>query len=139
MEATLVERLPTVAEYQRLRDHVGWGNIPDEYTEAGLQHSLYAVCLEQAGKLVGFGRVVGDGNIYFYIQDIIVITEYRGQGYSTRIMDAIIDWINAHAPDGAMVALLSVKGVEGLYEQYGFIARPSALYGAGMFQIVRKS
>ena len=139
MEATIVERLPTVAEYQYLRDHVGWGNVPDDYTAAGLQYSLYAVCLEQAGELVGFGQVVGDGNIYFYIQDIIVISEHRGKGYSKRIMDTIMAWIDTHAPDGAMVALLSAKGVEGMYEKYGFIARPSEIYGAGMFQIVQKS
>ena len=54
METTIVERLPTVAEHQQLRDHVGWGNVPDEYTKAGLQYSLYAVCLEQTGELVGY-------------------------------------------------------------------------------------
>ena len=54
METTLVERLPTVAEYQHLRDHVGWGNVPDAHTAAGLQQSLYAVCLEQAGELVRY-------------------------------------------------------------------------------------
>jgi hypothetical protein len=76
----LVERAPTPDEYARMRASVGWNEVDANGVVAGLSSSLYAVVLERDGDAVGCGRVVGDGGIYFYLQDVIVLPERRGRG-----------------------------------------------------------
>ena len=133
MKPAVVLRKPTVEEYHALRDHVGWG-VPDVgATEVSIEHALFSVCLELDGELIGMGRVVGDGGLYFYIQDIIVVSEHRGKGYSDLIMQEVLKYVDRVARPCAYVALFAAKGVEGLYEKYGFIERPTDRFGAGMF------
>jgi hypothetical protein len=38
------------------------------------------VVLERDGDAVGCGRVVGDGGVYFYVQDVIVVPGLQGLG-----------------------------------------------------------
>jgi hypothetical protein len=74
----LVERAPTPDEYGRLRASVGWNELSPDAIRAGLSGSLYSVVLERDGEAVGCGRVVGDGGVYFYVQDVIVAPSSRG-------------------------------------------------------------
>lgn len=123
-EVRLVEREPTVEEYQRLRRAVGWGAMTDEAVTAGLPRALYSVVLERDGEVVGCGRVVGDGGLYFYVQDIIVLPELRGRGLGARIMGSVMAYLERTARPGAFVGLMAAEGVEGFYEPYGFRRRP---------------
>lgn len=120
----LVERAPSAEEFRELHAVVGWDSPGDEATRHGLQHALYSVCLMHGDEVIGCGRVVGDGGIYFYIQDIIVRPGYQGHGLGTRIMDAIMKWLEANVSPGAVVGLMAARGVAGWYETYGFQRRP---------------
>jgi len=64
---SLVKRLPSVAEYHRLRVAVGWECMDPKPTEIGLRNSLYSTCVLFKNEVIGYGRVVGDGAIFFYI------------------------------------------------------------------------
>jgi ribosomal protein S18 acetylase RimI-like enzyme len=132
----LVERSPTVEEYQKLRDAAGWGNVDIEATEIGLRNSLFSVCVIFENEVIGCGRVVGDSGIYFYIQDVIVLPGFQGKGIGKRITDAILDYLKGHAHPGAFVGLMAAKGVSKFYERYGFTER--ATDRPGMFRIWRK-
>jgi len=129
----LVERVPTVDEYQRLRDAVGWGNVNRQATEQALGNALYSVTLTHRGVAVGCGRIVGDGGIYFYIQDIIVLPEYQRRRQGKRIMDAVMGYLERHAPANAFIGLMAATGVKSFYEMYGFAERPADR--PGMFRI----
>jgi ribosomal protein S18 acetylase RimI-like enzyme len=133
----LVERNPTLEEYQRLRRAVGWGDVETEAVEIGLQKSLFSVCVTLKNEVVGCGRVIGDGGIYFYVQDIIVLPEFQRKGIGRRIMDAIVEYLKTHARDGAFIGLMAAKGVSKFYGRYGFKKRPSD--APGMFQVLRKT
>lgn len=126
------EGRPSPEEYNHLRDIVGWGRYDPQSAAAGLHNSLYTVCLREDGKLVAFGRVIGDGRITFYIQDVIVIPEKRGLGYARMIMDRLMAYIRRAAASHAVVGLMAASGVEELYEKYGFFRRPVGRFGAGM-------
>jgi hypothetical protein len=65
-EYILVERPPTVEEYRRLREAVGWEHVDVQATEAGLRNALFSVCVIHKDEVIGCGRVVGDGGIYSY-------------------------------------------------------------------------
>ena len=133
-EYILVERpLTTVEEYLRLREAIGWWYVDFEALKIGLPNSLFSVCVIHNDEVIGCGRVVGDGGMYFYIQDIIVLPEFQGKGIGRRIMDAVMDFITFHAHIGAFVALMAAKGVSKFYEKYGFQERPPDR--PGMFRI----
>jgi GNAT superfamily N-acetyltransferase len=132
-EYILVERPPTVEEYQRLREAVGWESVDAEATETGLRNALFSVCLIHKDEVIGCGRVVGDGGIYFYIQDIIVLREFQGEGLGRRIMDAVMGYLSSHAHSNAFIGLMAAKGVSEFYRQYGFAERPPDR--PGMFRI----
>ena len=35
------------------------------------------VVVTMAGQLIAAGRVIGDGGVYFYVQDVIVVPEHQ--------------------------------------------------------------
>ncbi len=127
------EELPTSAEYNQMREDTGWGQYCVQTTEKALANSLFSVCARQNGQLVGYGRVVGDGAIIFYIQDVIVLEEYQNTGIGSEIMRRIFSYISSVAVRNSIVGLLSAIGKEGFYERFGFIPRPNESYGKGMF------
>jgi len=126
------ESPPTLQEYNRLRELVGWGTYDASSAATGLRNSLFTISLRERGELVAFGWVVGDKRITFYIQDVIVVPERRGLGYARAVMDRIMNYIRSTAAPGAVVGLMSAGGFERLYEQYGFVRRPAGKLGAGM-------
>jgi len=132
-EYIIVERSPTPEEYQKLREAVGWGNLGAEAMGIGLHNSLFSVCVIYEGKIIGCGRVIGDGGIYFYVQDIIVLPEFQRHGIGKRIMNTVLSYLGSHARPGAFVGLMAAKGSSKFYEKYGFIERPSER--PGMFRI----
>jgi GNAT superfamily N-acetyltransferase len=127
-----VEREPTVSEYRRLRRAVGWSEVSDEGVAVGLENALYSVVVLHGKKPIGCGRVVGDGGIYFYVQDIIVLPKYQGLGLGRLIMDKVMDYLRRNAKQGAFIGLMAAKGVARLYERYGFEARPDDAPGMAM-------
>ncbi len=76
------------------------------------------------GNVIGCGRVVGDGGIYFYVQDVMVLPAYQKQGLGRRIMDAIMAYIAAHARSNSFIGLMAADGVAPFYYRYGFGERP---------------
>jgi ribosomal protein S18 acetylase RimI-like enzyme len=79
------------------------------------------------------GRVVGDGMIYFYIQDIAVKPEHQSQGIGRRIMDAITAYLKEYAPEKAFVGLFAAQGKETFYNRYG-LNRHDGM--TGMFGVI---
>ena len=131
-DVILTVRSPTVEEFIALRRAAGWHvPAPDAVADA-LKSTLFAVCVEKDGTCVGSGRVVGDGSLVFYVQDLIVLPEFQRKGYGTRLMDAIMDYINTNAKPTAVIALFSARGLEPWYSRYGFIERPHQHLGPGM-------
>lgn len=87
-------------------------------------------------ELVGLARVVGDGVLYFYIQDVIVRPDWRGHAVGRRMMDLLIDGIKERARTGATIGLMAAAGKEAFYERFGFQTRPTDRLGAGMTQFI---
>ena len=131
-------RAPTPAEYGSLCAAVGWDEaINFDVAPLSLQRSLFAVTAVATGDdtwAIGMGRIVGDGAIYFYIQDIVVRPEWQGLGVGRAIMDTLMAWLRDHAPERAFVGLFAAAGREGFYAHYGFLRHPSL---TGMFCVIQ--
>lgn len=100
--------------------------------DEALENDLFSVCARLDGKTIGIGRIIGDGAIYYYIQDVIVLKEYRNQGVGRQIMDSIESYLKANAREGAFIGLMAAEGLVPFYEKFGYLRRPEA--GPGMFK-----
>jgi ribosomal protein S18 acetylase RimI-like enzyme len=132
MQFTLIEGLPSAENYNRLRAAVGWKVQDLAVVAAALPNSLYGVCAYAQEGLVGMARVIGDGGLVFYIQDVVVLPEYQGLGIGSRMMEAVMTYIRAHANRHSIIGLMAALGKEAFYTRYGFTVRPTEKLGSGM-------
>lgn len=114
----------TVREYQSLRQTTNWHEVPDDDVEKAVRGDLYTVKVYVGDHIIGMGRVVGDGGIYFYIQDVIVHPDFQNKGVGGMIMGRIENWLEEHATENSFIGLMAARGVERFYEQYGYKRRP---------------
>ena len=126
-------------DYCRLRESVAWLNFSREQTEKALNNSLYTVIAEDDGKVVGMGRMTGDG-LYYLIVDIVVQPDHQKKGIGSAIIDMMIDYVDRETPIGgrSSVQLTAEKGKETFYEKKGFKLIPHEHCGSGMRKITRK-
>lgn len=127
---------PTACEFVGLRATCGWGAVDMAVAERALAAGLINVVARNGDRLAGFGRVVGDGVLYFHVQDVIVHPDFRGQGIGRLIVGALLAEILKQAPIGATIGLMAAAGKEGFYEKFGFARRPTDRLGAGMTRFV---
>jgi len=133
------EEPPTADEYVKMRKNAGWFVYKDlDAIKRGFANSLYHISARKNGKLIAMGRVIGDGSVYFFIQDIIVSKKYQRKGIGTEIMNRIMNYINTTAMDNARVGLFTALNKESFYEKFNFITRPNETDGSGMMQIYKR-
>ena len=124
--------------YNRLRCSVGWPVLPNNQVKIALGNGLYSVVAENNGSAVGMGRLVGDGAIYWYIQDMAIKPAYQGNGIGRSIVNMLMDYIQKHRiPDAQVtVGLMAAKGKDKFYVKHGFIVRPNETFGPGMITYI---
>lgn len=134
------ENTLTYEDYCSLRESVEWLNFAEEQMKRGLSHSLLTISVTNAGKVVGMGRLIGDGGMYYTIVDVVVRPEYQGKGIGSRIMDLILEHVDRQTPQGgrSSVQLIAEKGKEEFYLQKGFKMIPHESCGSGMRKVIRK-
>lgn len=110
-------KLDLVAIHDFLSKHSGWSdNIPFERVKTSIDNSLN-FGLFHKDKQIGFARVISDFSTIAYLGDIYVLDNYRGQGLSKRLMDAVI---NHPMLLGLRRWILLTSTADWLYEKYGF-------------------
>lgn len=133
MPFEIIERNPTVEEFHQLCVSVGWEEMMNfKVIQQSLEHSLYSVVVLFESKIIGMSRIIGDGYVYFYLQDIVVLPEFQKMGIGTMIMDNLMSYLKGNAPDQAFIGLFSSNEGMKLYEKYDFKQYPSL---TGMFRV----
>ena len=127
---------PGTADFLRLRSQVGWGESDRRLAKLSLKHSLFHVVVYYGSRLVGMGRVVGDGYMYFYLQDVVVDPDHQGHGVGDLIMVELEKYLSNTARKGSTVGLLAAQGKEGFYKRYGYQARTGDILGLGMSKFI---
>ncbi|MEM9604033.1 MAG: GNAT family N-acetyltransferase [Pseudomonadota bacterium] len=133
---TLRRDTPDAAEFAALRAAVGWGRVETAVAQRALDCGLCCVTVREGETLVGVGRVVGDGALYFYIQDLAVAPAYQGLGIGAEILQEIERFLRTDAPAGATVGLLAARGKEAFYARAGYVERTGEPLGKGMCKFV---
>ena len=74
----------------------GWWK--DSYDPSGIKPLIegsfaFAVAVKKdTGKAIGMGRVISDGVSDAYIQDLVVLPEYRGHGVGKKLVNALLEY-----------------------------------------------
>lgn len=102
----------SVADYNHLRESVGWAAIEESQVCAGLTNSSYLIA------------------------DVIVLPEYQGRGIGKEMMARIMKHIRSGLKEGqkVMVSLMAAKDKEPFYEWFDFVRRPNETMSCGMVQ-----
>jgi GNAT superfamily N-acetyltransferase len=119
MKYLIEPAVPSVDEYCALRTRAGLTRRDADAAVVGLRNSLFSVVVRHDGRLIGMGRVVGDGGCHVQVVDIAVDPDYQRNGIAKAVMDEVMAFICGSIPRSCFVNLFS--NVEFLYGKYGFV------------------
>lgn len=131
---SIKENVNSVEEFNYLYDAVGWGSYDKKVSEKALANTMYSVSVYDDDKIIGYGRIIGDGICFLYIHDVMVTPKYQNKKIGSQIMDKLLEKVNQIKVENpnASVYLGASKGKEKFYERFGFITRENANLGSGM-------
>lgn len=115
--------VPEVEEYLALRQTCGLSARGKEASKIGLSNSIYSVIIRRSAdqKLVGMGRIIGDGGTAYQIVDIAVLPKEQGQGLAKEIMKLLMTHIHNEIDPQAYINLIADRPADDLYKQFGFV------------------
>ena len=139
-EITLKYNELNVDTYLKLRAGVQWRKLSRAQAEMALRNSICVICAYQDDVPVAMGRLVGDGAVICYVQDLIVLPEYQGCGIGSKVLSELKSYVEQLRLNHTqmMFCLMCAKGRETFYEKHGFISRPTEQLGPGMIMYLQE-
>lgn len=141
----IIEGLPTPQVYHDLRKLAGMTPPPLEAVPKALENSFVGIVAYEIKDMldkstpspdqtpVAMGRLVGDKSLFLILCDVAVHPAHQRRGLGKRIMQALVDFVDANAPQ-AYVSLVAEPAAQELYPRYGFKdVQPSI----GMYRMLR--
>jgi len=128
------ENVNSVEEFNYLYDAVGWGSYDEKVSEKALANTMCSVSVYDDDKIIGYGRIIGDGICFLYIHDVMVIPKYQNKKIGSQIMNKLLEKVNQIKLENPYVRVYlgASKGKEEFYKKFGFITREEAELGEGM-------
>lgn len=118
---------PSAAEFKHLYDSTGWGQRPLQDFERALAGS-WAVCTAWEGeRLLGMARIISDGCLHAYINEMIVLPEAQGRGIGRGLLQRLL--ARCRAAGLSDIQLFAAAGKGGFYRGLGFVPRPDGAPG----------
>ena len=92
---------------------------PSHIPELVRSSFAFAIAVDQiSGRAIGMGRVISDGVADAYIQDLVVLPEYREQGVGKNILQTLLRF--CYSRKITWIALIAEPGTEEFYSRLGF-------------------
>ena len=117
--------VPNPLAFVRLFETTGWephGRLTVESAAQALASTWHAVSAYDGERLVGTGRIIGDGVLHALLVNVIVDPAYRHRGIGSGIVERLVAECRRHRI--VDVQLFCAQGVRPFYGRLGFIARP---------------
>jgi len=120
-EMKIVNEVPDLKEYVDLRLAAGMESADEDALKNGLMHSLCTITARgEQDELLGMGRIIGDGGVYYQIVDLIVTPAQDEQGLQEAILNQLLGYLDTYASkDAQLMTVSDVAGIK-LYQKYGF-------------------
>ena len=131
---SIKENVNSIEEFNYLYDAVGWGSYDEKVLEKALANTMYSVSVYDDDKIIGYGRIIGDGICFLYIHDVMVAPKYQNKKIGSQIMNKLLEKVNQKKLENPYVRVYlgASNGKEKFYERFGFITREDANLGSGM-------
>ena len=121
VEIKIVEKWPEddIVELYRIG---GWWK--DSYDKSIIKFIIknsfcfVVVVDKKTKKAVGMGRVLSDGISDGYIQDLVILPEYRKKGIGKKLTKVLVDYCKSKGVN--WIALISEPNQEEFYKKIGF-------------------
>ena len=92
---------------------------PDDLTQLMRLSFAFAIAhTKDSRQSVGMGRVISDGVSDAYIQDLVVIPEWRGRGVGKKILSTLVAYCHHHGI--TWIGLIAEPGTTEFYTSMGF-------------------
>ena len=113
---------------------MGWLEGSKAQLAKSLSNTLFSIVAKKDNEIIGMSRLLGDATIYWYINDVFILTEYQGMGIGKEIVKRLIQFAKQNSISGKSISLylMCAKGKEGFYGKLGFRCRPHESEGSGM-------
>ena len=95
--------------------NVGMAYFTPEIHQRAFESSYATVFIYENSQLLGFGRVISDGEYQAAIYDVAVLPESQGKGVGKIIIDGLLQQVPR-----CNVILYATPGMEGFYKKSGF-------------------
>lgn len=116
-----LDEAPKAEDYNMLRLSSGIGGAKDiEKVKTAMKNSLFAVSVYDDNKLIGSGRIIGDGGVSYAVTDVMVDKAYQNNGIGAMIMTRIDQWFKENTDENAFVMLIANKPADRLYSRNNF-------------------
>lgn len=121
IEIRIVDKWPE-NEIVKLYKAGGWWK--DRYNPAGLKYLIngsfaFAVAIDKKSKkAIGMGRLISDGVSDAYIQDLVVLPEYRDKGIGREIVKTLIN--HCKKKGVYWLGVIAEPDQDGFYSNLGF-------------------
>lgn len=114
------ENIKNIDEFNLLYNAVGWEAYDNSITKIALENTFYSVSIYDDDKIVGYGRLIGDGICFMYILDIMVLPEYQNKTIGTLIMNNLLEKIKELKKKNPelLTYLGASEGKEAFYEKF---------------------
>jgi spermidine synthase len=93
-------------------------NVDPQFIQRIVSGSFCFAVAVYEERIIGMGRSISDGVSDAYIQDVAVLTEYRGKGIGIMLMDEIIKFLKSHNIN--WIGLIAEPKAVSFYTKYGF-------------------
>lgn len=134
MNITYKENILTAEDVILFQRKMSWVEDPKAQWEKSLLNTIYSIVAMKDNEIIAMGRLLGDAAIYWYINDVFVLTKYQGCGIGREVVSRLIQYVkeNSLPETEVSVCLMCAKGKEDFYEKLGFRTRPHEYEGPGM-------
>jgi len=126
MAITVVQRKPSVEEFQSIVASVGFRAHDKSAVEIALRNTVFSVCAMEKEYIVGLGRVVGDHAISFLLTNIMVRPSHQRRGIGSLIVKALCSCVEALPYKNIVLEVVPLPGSVSFYERFGFKASRNA-------------
>lgn len=100
----------------------GAKGIARNVVERAIHNSFCFGLFDQNNRQVGFARIVSDGITHAHLKDVYVLSEHRGQGLGSWLVETLLSHRDLKDVKGWMLA---TSDMHALYAKHGFTALPN--------------
>lgn len=111
-----------IEELKNLYGDAGWWepsyDLNPGFLDCIVKNSAVFVGAFDKKKMIGMGRALSDRVSDAYIQDVAVLTPYRGRGIGKKIIQMLVDELRKKGVD--WIGLVAEPGTTRFYQELGF-------------------